>query len=183
MLTNFKLEDEELEVMHSALARYKKKSHTPFQKNIDHLLRKNWLPLYQYKGKLYLYSPCDGGNSNKRTITDSTLIFWYLEGPYPYIIKSFNKVSDGKYQITSIDAFNNEDVNFKPEDLVIEFDDTRNIAIWKYGSLHKEDYVYRIFVPLEYATKFELIVNYCPQNKHGEFEFEKIDIQKVFNNH
>jgi hypothetical protein len=36
-------------------------------------LPKEWIPLYKYKGKYYIYYPSDWGDLGRRVITDSTM--------------------------------------------------------------------------------------------------------------
>lgn len=78
-----------------------------------------WVPLYQYKNKYYVYSPSEPGNLNRRILNDSLLICWYLDGPYPYALSSVKKIADTIYSITTKELFINTDVFAKPEILNI----------------------------------------------------------------
>lgn len=139
-----------------------------------------WLPLYQYKGSYYLYAPSDWGNVNQRIVSDSLLIYRYIDGFYPYVITSLKKISRTEYEIKSKDYMNNEDVLVKPEELKITIiDPKQKIAVWAYKESAADEVRYRLFVPAANARHFDLIVNHGRQ-KEMEFEgFEAIDFKKL----
>lgn len=54
-------------------------------------LPEDWIALHSYKGKYYVYSPCQIDTPTNRWLTDSCLYYKYLDGPFPVIIKSVER--------------------------------------------------------------------------------------------
>lgn len=75
----------------------KQKHHRPFKKYDLAGLPKEWLPVYRYKGKYYLYSPSEGGNEDRRIFTDSTIIYWGMEGPIAAPFQAVKKLNTGTW--------------------------------------------------------------------------------------
>lgn len=176
-LTDFTIDADDLSHMDRAL----KSIPVQVKKFNTQGLPKEWVSLYLYKNKYYLYAPSDWGNTNKRIISDSLLIFWYLDGPFPFVLNSIKKINRNTYKITSTDYLNNQDVIVKPEVLNIYLVDEKNkIAVWQYKD-EGENWRYRLFVAKEQALNFDLIVNYCDRQKQLEFDFDEIDYKKLLN--
>ena len=58
----------------------------------------HWIPLYKYKENFYLYfSDCDF-NSRGFTVSDSTYIEYYMDGPFPSLILNIEYESN-KFEI------------------------------------------------------------------------------------
>ena len=53
-------------------------------------------------------------------------------------------------------------------------DNKTKLTVWE-DSGKGAPYSYGLFVPREYATKFDMIVNYTNGDLPDEFEFDKID--------
>jgi hypothetical protein len=138
-------------------------------------LKQGWLPLYAYKGKYYLYAPSDWGNAGRRMFTDSTLIYWDMEGPDPKPLMSLKKINDRKYSLTSQPFYQfvkNSNIN------VYIIDPKNKVAVWEDTALPAA-YRYGLFVPVQYAHNFDMVHNYCKTDKMPEFEFDKIDFKAL----
>lgn len=144
-------------------------------------LPREWLPLYQYRNKYYLYAPSDWGNTGRRVFTDSTLVQWYLDGPYPYLLTKFKKTKTNQFRISTRDPHNNQDVVIKPEEIeIIMIDPRKGLAVWKYNSAGSSEVRYRLMVSKKHSSDFELVVNYCKSQKHTEYDgFEDIDFEAL----
>jgi hypothetical protein len=133
-------------------------------------LKQEWLPLYAYKGKYYLYAPSDWGNAGRRMLTDSTLIYWDMEGPDPKPLLSFKKLNDGKYSLTSQPFYQ----FVKKSNINVYIIDPKNkVAVWEDNALPAA-YRYGLYVPVQYAHNFDMVHNYCKTDKMPEFVFDKI---------
>jgi hypothetical protein len=139
-----------------------------------HGLPNDWLPLYLYKNDYYLYAPSDWGNAGKRIVTDSSLIYWYMDGPYAMPFQSSKKVSDRKYVFT----FNNpwDDDNHLNQLIITIIDPVTKMSVWEFSD-EKRLHRYRIYVPKSSAHHFDLIVNYCNNMKQLEYDFEEVDYE------
>jgi hypothetical protein len=140
----------------------------------------DWLPLYAYHGKYYLYGPSDWGSTNRRSIQDSLILFWYMDGPYPYFLTKVQRKGN-VWLLESNDAWNNEDVIAKPEQLEIHLiDEEKQVAVWAYKKAGVSEFRYRLFVAKEKAHAFDMIVNYCDEMKQMEFNgFDDIDYKRL----
>jgi len=133
-------------------------------------LPRQWVPLYLHKGKYYLYAPSEWGNLDRRTITDSTIIYWPMDGPTPAPIIDVKKIN------TSTVTFKMNPLYFKRfSGVKIHIIDPKSkMAVWEMPA-DTSEYRYQLFVPLSNATNFDMIVSYCRDHKTGEFIFDKID--------
>ncbi|MFA6247086.1 MAG: hypothetical protein WC615_09095 [Mucilaginibacter sp.] len=138
-------------------------------------LGQDWLPLYAYKGKYYLYAPSDWGNTGRRRLTDSTLTYWSIDGPDLKPLLNFKKLSESKYTLTSQPFYQ----FVKKSNINIYIIDTKNkVAVWEDTAL-PADYRYGLYVPLQYAQNFDMVHNYCKTDKMPEFVFDKIDFKAL----
>lgn len=147
----------------------------PLKKYDVAALKQGWLPLYAYKGKYYLYAPSDWGNAGQRILTDSTLIYWGMEGPDPKPLLSFKKINDSKYSLTSQPFYQ----FVKHSNINIYIIDPKNkVAVWEDMAL-PADYRYGLYVPVQYAQNFDMVHNYCKTDRMPEFVFDKIDFKAL----
>jgi hypothetical protein len=147
----------------------------PLKKYDVAALSQGWLPLHSYKGNYYLYAPSDWGNASRRILTDSTLVYWGMEGPDQKPLFSFKKITDRKYSLTSQPFYQ----FVKKSSINIYIIDPKNkVAVWEDTAL-PADYRYALYVPLQYAQNFDLVHNYCKTEKTMEFEFDKIDFKAL----
>ncbi len=139
-----------------------------------------WVPLYLYKNKYYVYSPSDKGELNRRILNDSLLIFWSIEGPIPYVLLSVKKVNEQTYTVHTKDVFVQAGDFFRPEIVnIYMIDPEKKIAVWEYKSLNQKEYTYELYIARESIQKFDMIVNYCKTDKMSEFNFDTPDFTKL----
>jgi hypothetical protein len=141
-------------------------------------LPKEWMPIYLYKGKYYIYAPSEWGNLNRRIITDSTMVYWLMDGLTPFPIMAVNKNKKDVYNFKIHSTYDSTVKQF-----TIHIIDPKNkIAIWE--DIYKtEQNHYSLFIPRENAQNFDMIVSYCKQHKTGEFTFDKIDYASLLKGH
>ncbi len=139
-------------------------------------LNRNWLPLYVYKGKYYVYFPSEWGEVGKRIFTDSTIIDWTIEGPYPTAITSYKKSGKNLWSISTRNYFDGKPHNKRM--LIHLIGGERKMAVWEYPD-EKGHSRYELFIPMDGAPKYDMVVNYCEQSRMGEFAFDKIDFEKL----
>ncbi len=71
--------------------------------------------------------------------------------------------------------------NEKPsnEKLTIhQIDSKTGLSVFE-STNESEMYKYRLYIPIESAKKFDMIVNYCDNQKQMEFDFDQIDFEKL----
>ncbi|TCS88922.1 hypothetical protein EDD80_102113 [Anseongella ginsenosidimutans] len=143
-------------------------------------LPQNWLPLYKYKDKYYLYDPSDG-QCSRTMIKSREYISWGMEGPGPWPMKSVKKISDTRYTLELLNPFDHLPSVFNHITIHI-IDPETKMAIFEYTSQDGFYHFYRLFIPAAHASNFDLIVNYCDKQRQMEFQFEKIDYAKLLDN-
>lgn len=157
------------------------------KQNSSHITRKHksglpekWVPLYLYKGRYYVYAPSEWGGLCRRMLNDSTLIFWFMDGPMPYFLRSVIKTGENRYTVLSRDYIIGQEGFLRPEVLNIYIIDPKNkIAVWEYKSRKEKNWQYELVVPRENIPRFDMIVNYCNTDKQMEFDFDRIDFKAL----
>jgi hypothetical protein len=169
-LLDFKLDTEELGELKEDYDIIKQKFHTPLKKyNLSNLPRE-WLPLFLYKGKHYIYYPSDYGNTGRTTLADTMMInrgFEILQAP----LLSVHQINDSKYHVTWAAR---ETGKQNQQITIYIIDQQKQIAVWEDLSQPVE-YRYGLYVSKEGANNFDMIVSRCEQNKLPEYQFDKID--------
>jgi uncharacterized protein (UPF0333 family) len=148
------------------------KKHEAIKTKVLVNLAKEWMPLYKYKGKYYIYSPSEWGNIDRRILTDSTLIYWSMESPTPAPFQVVKKINQHTYFIQS-KAFYLDEKPFSKLTIHI-IDVKKNITIWE-STLSNGSKHYGLYVARQNAANFDMIVNYCNEHKVMEFQFDQID--------
>jgi len=151
-------------------------SQPAFKKNkISSTLPKQWCSLYSFRDNYYLYAPSDWGNKQNLLINDSTLIRYYMDGPYASLLDGFKMVGEDKFEVSILNAYGS--VN----KINIHVIDWKNqIAIFEDES-EPESQRYKLMVGTTKARNFPIIVNFTPDQKYAEFSFDKIDYKKILN--
>lgn len=135
---------------------------------------KNWYPLYLYKGKYYVYYPSDNCVNNWVSINDSTVVLTAgCEGPYPAVIQHITMKEQNRLTMDVTDPL------FGSVTMTIHLINLqRGIAI--IGSkLSSGEIKYQLVVDENKFRNFPIIVNYNPNGKSEEFEFDPIDYRKL----
>jgi hypothetical protein len=144
-------------------------------------LPKEWLPLYRYKGKYYIYYPSEWGMVDREVLTDSTLINWTIEGPEPMAIASAKRIKTNTWYLDSHYFY---DGKLHLKKIKVHVVNTANqMAVWEYPD-ESGPYRYELYIPRASAAKFDMVVNYCAQGKMAEFfMFDKIDYKALLKGH
>ena len=167
-LTNFKFDSDENEVFKFSYEAIK----AGLNKHNLLGLPKEWLPLYQYKNHYFLYAPSDWGNAGRKIITDTAFINWPMDGPYLEPITEVKKVKKSTTIIKFKNPANNQ-LQFK-KIIIHMIDEQKKIAVWEFVDANNKS-EYGLFIAKEYAFAFNLVVNYSPNMKQAEFEFDHIN--------
>ncbi len=140
-------------------------------------LSRQWVPVYNYAGKYYLYSPSEGGAQGRVMVTDTTVWCLYLDGYYAEQILSATNEGGGNWRLSAFSP-----INGRHPIIVHTIDSKTHLAVW--GDLNNGDNRYNLYVPREYAGNFDMIVNQGRGNvKVNEFNFDEIDFQKLLKKH
>jgi len=133
-------------------------------------LPKEWITLKQYKGKFYVYHPCDFLFHYKVSINDTTFIDWTGEGPNGSKIISYKKISDqaAELKLTGV---------YEPvRTLIIHWIDQANgIAVFE-NTVNND---YELMIDAGKIKKVPIIINYCPTQKEMELNFGTPDYKKL----
>lgn len=176
MLTDFSFHEEDNKTYLSVKSSIEEKIPGSFNEQKMFDLPQNWLPLYQYKDKYYLYAPSDWGNAHRCIINSREFISWYMEGPYPFPFSSVKKLSNHQYILTVLNPF--ESISFSTQIIIHIIDPATKLAVFEYTDW-EDDYRYQLYVSVDHADSFDLVVNYCEDQKVMEFDFDKIDYAKL----
>jgi hypothetical protein len=184
-LTDFKMDKFELDEYEENCRELKKRFPAPLKKFNLQGLPKEWIPLYKYKGKYYVYYPSEEGNEGRRIITDSTMVYWFMDGPRPEPFLNAKRIQENIWYLSINSYFKNMTAfkNRPDAKLIIHIIDPKNkIAVWEDKS-QPVDERYELYIPKEYAGNFDMVVNYCLQSKTGEFQFDTIDYAALLKGH
>lgn len=136
-------------------------------------LPRNWVPLFQYKGKYYTYHASDWCCIFRFRITDTTTIDHGVEGPEPSWIKRILDHGKGKFTIERSSLYGGDTVT------IHIIDPKRGIAILNFSSSPYTGGHQILMVDANRAYVFPTIVNYCVTNRMEELEFDSIDFSKL----
>ena len=137
-------------------------------------LPKKWLPLYLYKGKYYVYAPCDGIYIYKIMITDEYVCETEVGGLYPREFNSLKMIDQTSYINSETNYMWNE------KDLHINIiDNQKGIAIFSTTRIEDSSIHYRLMVDANKIKLFPVIKNECLGGKEPEFDFEEPDFEKL----
>ncbi len=144
-------------------------------------LPNDWVALYAYKQKYYVYNACDGNWIWRGIVNDSSVVFWGHE-PIPYVLNSIIKQDDSTFSIRLNGTLPGEEKYREPDVLTIYIIDQKNkIAVWEYKPKGERTFRYELCIPKENVPNFDLVVNYTSA-RFEEFEFDKIDFEKLLKN-
>ncbi len=136
-------------------------------------LPRNWVPLFQYKGKYYTYHASDWCCIFRFRITDTTTIDHAVEGPEPSWIKSIKNDGHGKFTIEKNGGPRGDKVT------IHIIDPKRGIAILQFPPSKYGKGLQILMVDANRAHLFPTIVNYCVTDRMEEVEFDGIDFSKL----
>ncbi|TFF34326.1 hypothetical protein [Mucilaginibacter psychrotolerans] len=139
---------------------------------------RDWVPLYLYKGKYYVYKPSEPGELARRIITDSTVVYWWMDGPEVRPLQRAVKMKNGGLSLQNTLSFDMHASNLN----IYVIDPKLNITVFEDTAM-PDAYRYSLYIPKESIKYFDLIVNYCETQKVGEFEFDKPDFKRLLVGH
>lgn len=137
--------------------------HQGFLHNTDINLE-NYLPIYSYKGKNYLYKPCDGYNDKNILINDKSVTINTGEEQYFEILNKIKTKQKTSYTLV------NQNINTELEIKKIN----KQLYVIKFYN------DYYLMTKLNQIKKFPIIVNDCLKEKVEEFKFDNIDAKSLF---
>ncbi|QJD97248.1 hypothetical protein HH214_15910 [Mucilaginibacter robiniae] len=176
-LLDFRPNDDERKYYQECCKKLRQITNVPSQQFKLIGLPKEWLPLYRYHGKYYVYAPSEWGGLERKTITDSTMVYWFMDGPSPEPLLGARKLSSNTYYL----KIHTSGASNLPAKLTIHIIDAKNkIAVWEDQSASIANR-YNLYVPRENARNFDMVVNYCKEQRTDEFEFDKVDYTALLN--
>jgi len=135
-----------------------------------------WVPLNLYKGKFYVYRPCDFYNHFNQSINDTSFIDWTVEGPAANKIVEQKKIDTITFEYELIGIYSQQ------RKVVIHMIDTENgIAVFEEISDETENFFY-LMIAADKIKNVPIIVNHCPTQKQLELLFEEPNFQTLLNN-
>jgi len=148
------------------------------QNNFDKLnLNKTWIKLYNKNDKYYLYYNCNGG-FEQTFLCDSFFFTTGYDSGFLKNIKSIEEIEKNKkYRINFEEELSYESVFEKSIDL--EIIDKKTMATIFTINLNEFSFDIGLYIPVENAKKYNLIVNYCPNQLDLEYDFDSIPIKLI----
>lgn len=141
-------------------------------KNNIHDIPRKWILLNYYKNKFYTYKPSDFYSHFKVMITDTAFIDFSGEGPCANKIISYKRI-DRKtmsFSLASIEKPNRR--------LIIHIiDEQKGIAVFEEPD--NKDNRYYLMISAEKMRQLPIIVNYSPEDKAMEMDFDEPDFSKL----
>lgn len=134
-------------------------------------LPKKWCPLYLYKGKYYVYAPSDWGYNTRYKITDTTIIKYDMDGPYPGTLNRFQQIDRNTFAFSYTSVYQN---NNKLTIHIIDW--VNKIAVFEEASQAGASGFY-LMVSAGNLKSFPIVVNYCEMQKQKEFKFDEPDFK------
>jgi hypothetical protein len=139
--------------------------------NHPHALPQHLVPLFEYNEDYFLYAPSDWGNARKRMITDSTFMFWYMDGVSPYPLSNIT-VKEAHTELVYLIPMNGKLLSKQTVEVYL-LDEVRNVYLFNYtGMSPKAKGKFQLYTTADHVSDFDAIVNYSPGRKHFEYEFD-----------
>lgn len=139
-------------------------------------LPSEWLPVYYYNGESYLYFPSERGSIGRKILLDSVYVRWGMDGPDPNPLISIDKINESEYKII-YDPYHT-DLSLVEINIYI-INHEKGLTIWEF--VYPSRSYYQMYIPKEKAKNFDMIINYSPNRKMNEFEFEEFNFKKLIN--
>lgn len=134
---------------------------------------RQWITLHLYKNELYTYACNASGHNEQFELTDSTFIWYSMEGPE--ISKLYNlELSPNKISFNALGKYTKGKI-------VIEYiNKQKGIAILNQYSSSENNTLYRyLLVDVKKANLFRIIVDYCLEEEECDFIFDENDFTKL----
>lgn len=138
-------------------------NHQFFLHNID-INSENYVPIYLYNGKYYLYKPCDAYNDKNILINNRSVTISTGENEYFEILNKIKNKKTTSYKLV------NQNIDTELEVKKIN----KKIYVIKFYN------DYYLMTSSNQIKKFPIIINDCPQEKVNEFTFDNFDAKSLF---
>lgn len=151
---------------------------SPGVASTEYFKRRDWVKAVLWKGRPYLYRPSDP-NSHFRAQQFPRLIITddgvdpiaYVVVAYP--VKSAEGTPTVDYASVSVMSHALDPVNDTVHVRLHTVDAALGLTLWEFED-SSGDVVHELMVPRENARLFPIIVNYPPEQKEPEFEFDVV---------
>lgn len=128
---------------------------------------KNWVTLKQYKGKLYVYHPCDFLFHFRQSVNDTTFIDWTGEGPVANKIIEQKKIDSKTYEFKLTGIYDHD------RKIIIHIIDlNKGIAVFEQIN-SGTDKIFYLMIAADKIKSVPIIVNHCPTQKQTELQFDE----------
>jgi len=173
-LTNFTFDNyDSLSYLESITHLFDKKPATFRKVKLPAAFPRKWCALHTYKNNFYLYAPSDWGNNWNLMFNDSTIVQYFMDGPYAYAIDSFATVDERTFEFSVLCAYRTI-----TSITVHILDWKKQIAIFDNHS-EGDEYRYSLMVGASKAREFPILVNYCQDQKQVEFKFDSTNYREL----
>lgn len=132
-------------------------------------LSNNYVPLFEYEEEYYVYAPSDWGAARKKIITDSTFMFWYMDGVSPYLLESVSTINENTFELTYL-AFASNSLHESIINIYL-IDKEKSVFLFDYTN-QASDNRYQLYTIDSSVHLFDAIVNYSPMQKQHEYDFD-----------
>ncbi len=177
-LLDFKMDEYENDEYKQEYKVLKKRSSSPFKIYDLTGLSKEWIPLYKYRNKYYIYYPSDRGNAGRRIISDSTMVYRFMDGVRIEPFMAVKKVDNHTYSFNLRSLFIDTGIS---QITIHIIDPKNNIVVWEDSSPYSGHF--QLFIARENAKNFDMVVNYCKEIKTEEFQFDDIEFASLLKVH
>ena len=128
---------------------------------------------HEDRGKYYLYGPTQIGCDGRRMITQSFVLYNYLDGLYPYGITHFGKISSDAFSLSTYDAAYKGRTDMR----IYVIDRDKGLILWREreGGRNRD----QLYVKVRYANSYDMIV-WKTMECQPEFDgFDEIDYESI----
>lgn len=148
------------------------KSDTVLNTILDNITENSYVGIKKYKGKYYLYIPCEMMNYTQIDISKDTVKIMGGEGDVMRIDSIEQKKGVTKYQLKN--EFTSVSLELK------NIDSKREIYVGKFTWIFNDSSSYFLFVKGFEIEQYPVIVNACTLEKVHELDFDKEDLSNYF---
>jgi len=176
-LDNFKFDKYDLELYEGYLKSFRENNIKLTKHKLDNFPKK-WRPLMWYNGEYYVYYPCDFCSNYRISITDTTLIEYWCEGPSVNKMSEYKKLNDNTFYFQLYELLSEKEINFT----IYLIDKEKGIAVFK-----DDINGYSLMIDVEKINNFPIIVNKCEFMKVDDIPIEyqndlNIDFEELIKN-
>lgn len=141
-------------------------------------LPKQWIELKCYSHEYYVYCPAREESNFRISINDSALMIFDLLGVNAEKISGFEKTDEKHYVINTV-CISDQSKLISKETNIYLINNDKHIYIWEIFA--PSGITYKLMIPVNYARKFPIIINYGEKSKPEEFEFSEINYFEEIN--